>query len=162
MKHLKKKRVENLTVADFGECAVWKFASPSGTTVTPDRRLPCTSLANRLVGTLVTLADGTTVMAYLGNIDVSNEISTKHFMTVAVLVNGEWVPLARYHDLDSQEAGPKNLADKLGKPLTKVFPIKFDVQNVVRHAPSWLKGIIEADPKIKLSADELVDLALQD
>ncbi len=126
----------------------------------PDKKLPCRTLDNRLVGTVVKLADGSRALASLGNLDVKDRLSTQHFTTLAIEVDGEWVHLARYHDIDFDTRGSKQFAKKLGKSIDEIFPISFDVREYVADSPTWLRGTIEADPKEKLNDNELVKLSL--
>lgn len=154
------KRVEDLTVADLAEHPVWEFVGGE-LTVAPVVDLTVDSLLNRIVGTQVQLANGSRAWGTLSNVSLRNARSTSQFLTLSIENKGDWFHLGRYHDVDYDERGPKQLAEFLGLPITSVFPILYDISNVVSADPALVKGSIPLEPQERLSRDELIQLALQ-
>jgi hypothetical protein len=154
------KRVEEVTVADLAKYPVWEYIGGEPEVV-PVADLPVDSLQNRIVGTQVQLANGSQVWATLSNISLTNPRSTRHFLTVSIENNGSWFHLARYHDVDYGKRGPKQLAEFLGLPIASVFPIHYDLSNVVAADPGLVKGSVPEETQEKLSQGELIGLALE-
>ncbi len=87
------KPIEALTVADIEKHPVWQYANDdisSETIVLPFNDLPARSLAGMIIGTQVTLANGSVVWALIANIDTENPVSTEHFLTLSVESNAKW------------------------------------------------------------------------
>jgi hypothetical protein len=157
------KRIEDLDAADLQKHAVWEYANIDAageTHVYPIKRLPVTRLSNRVVGTRVRLANGDVVQALLGNIDEHNPRLTEHFLTLSVFRANQWFTLARYHDLEYQEAGPEALARFLSLSLAEVFPIAYDIRSIVRGHEHALSGVIFREPRERLSRAEIIALAV--
>src|SRR5277367_861339 len=93
------------------------------------------TLAGRLVGTTVQLANGQNLQGMLGNVNLTNPLATRHFLSLAVWIEGHWFHLARYHDVDREDSGPEVLAATLGLPVTDVFPITYDLSGIAEGAP---------------------------
>ena len=124
------KPVNLLTVSDLASSPVWEFATNEEekgvvdeTYVEPVIQVPVSSLAGRIVGTLITLSNGRRVRAMISNIDTTSETLTEQFMTLSVENDGNWFHLARYHDFDYTQRGPEQLAQFLGLGADDVFPI---------------------------------------
>ena len=83
-----------------------------------------------------------------------------HFLSLSVPSQGEWFHLARYHDSDYAENGPVALAQLLGLTVAEVFPITYDLTSYVSGEASALKGTILAEPRERLSRDEIISLAV--
>lgn len=156
------KRLTDVTIADLEAFPVWDFTAEPETSlcIQPVECLPVADLRNRVVGTKVTLHSGKKYWAILGNIDLSNEAATEHFLTLSIEKCGRWFDLARYHDVDYQQRGPRQLAEFLGLPLTSVFPIKYDLSFCVCSDSPSTKGVIPLEPREKLPQDVLIRLAL--
>ena len=158
------KPLESITIEELQEYPVWRFVSKSGdddTCLVPVKCIPCSDLKGKIVATKVTLANGAHVWAFLGSIDPSNPILTQHFVTISVHSSGKWFHLARYHDYDYDERGPRQLAEFLGLNEHDVFPISYDVTRYVTTADiGALAGTIERESKIKLSRAEIIALAV--
>lgn len=155
------KLVEKLTVSDLSTYPVWEYVAPGETAVRPVGDLPVDSLQDRVVGTQVQLANGSRTWAALSNISVRDARRTSHFLTVSIENKGTWFHLARYHDVDYDERGPKQLAEFLRLPVSSVFPIEYDLTGLVRADAIIVKGSIPLELQEKLSEDELIQLALQ-
>lgn len=157
------KTLSSLTTGDFAEFPVWEYVSGPDDAVCVEsvEHLPLTDLRNRIVGTRVVLHNGDVCWAILGNIDLRNKRSTDHFLTLSVERHGSWFDLARYHDVDYARRGPHQLAQFLGLPTTSVFPIQYDLSDVVSADPVVAKGSIPLEPQEKLPQDQLIHLALE-
>lgn len=154
------KRVEDLTAADFAKHPVWEYIGGEPL-VAPVADLPVQSLQNRIVGTRVQLANGNRVWASLSNISLRDARSTRHFLTASIENEGVWFHLARYHDVDYDQRGPKQLAEFLRLPLDSVFPMKYDLSGIVIADAALVKGSIPLEPQEKLSQEDLIQLALE-
>jgi hypothetical protein len=155
--------IESITTDEIKETPVWRFASMTRsdeTELIPVRKLPCKNLDGRLVGSQVTLADGSTVWSFLGNIDTSNPKLTEHFLTISIERNGKWFHLARYHDFDFTDRSPVKLAAFLGKDVDSVFPIRYDIQPFAEGEPDALTGIIEKEPQERLTRAQIIAMAV--
>lgn len=155
------KPVEKLTVSDLSNHPVWEYIAAGETAVRPVGNLPVDSLRARVVGTMVQLANGSRVWAIVSGISLRDPRSTKHFLTLSVEDQGAWFHLARYHDVDYDQRGPKRLAEFLGLPMSSVFPIEYDLTDIVSADAVLVKGAIPREPEERLSEDELIQLALE-
>jgi hypothetical protein len=165
MKPLKK--VDSLGVRDVRAHPVWEYALDAETekendetSVRPVPKLPVSTLANRVVGTKVHLADGQLVWALLGCVDERSARSTQQFLHLRIWRAGRAFDLARYHDLDYARHGPKALARFLGMPIDCVFPISYDLRAYARGKGAALRGTVLKEPRERLNDDELMELAL--
>lgn len=160
-----KSDIDDLSVEDLNDFPVWRVKSNSRTgdsELVPVRRLPCKNLDRCIVGVQVMLADGSTTYGILGNVHTNDRERTEVFVTIAIEKNGEWFHLARYFDCDFNNSGPSELGKFLGKKLTEIFPIRYDLQVFSKGDPSALSGVIPIAPKKRLSEDEIMDMALRD
>lgn len=143
---------------------VWEFVSTDQPDETYVHRLderPIRSLANRIIGTQVELANGRQVWALLGNVDLDDARRTRQFLTLSTLVNDAWFHLARYHDVDREDRSPLKLADALGLAIDEVFPIRYDIRAwVLARDAASAHGSIRAEPEERLSRAELIRLAV--
>lgn len=157
------KPVDCLQVADLRACPVWQYANREGfdeTLVRPAKRVPTASLAGKVVGTEVVLANGRRIWALIGNVDTTNARLTKHFLTLTVERDGRWFTLARYHDFDYSDKGPEALATFLKLPLDQVFPISYDIRQYAKGDIAVLIGQIHKEPQERLSRAEIISLAV--
>jgi hypothetical protein len=159
------KTLQDLSVDDLKMHCVWEMIedpSQSDPVVKPVILLPVTTLKNRLVGTQACLADGSRVWVILGNVSLTDQESTKHFLTLSVNHHGKWFDLARYHDVDRSRRDGHALAHFIGKEVKKVFPIRYDITKCVDGALKNLKGIVLLEPEERLSSDALIQLSLRE
>lgn len=157
------KPVHCLQPEDLRAFPVWQYTSHEGedeTYVRPVKRTPVVSLAGKLVGAQVLLANGERVWALIGNVDPNNSRMTEHFLTLSVERKGEWFGLARYHDFDFAERGPEALAKFLDLTVDSVFPIAYDIRQVVKGDPAALEGNILKEPRERLSRSEIIAMAV--
>jgi hypothetical protein len=156
---------ESLTEALLRADRVWEFCNDDrmgDTLVRPVKRLPVTDSDCRLFAGEFTLADGSKIYGYLGNLSLRSKDQNQQFLTLSVFVGRGVVHLARYHDVDFARRGPAALAAKLGKVPIDVFPISFDVSDIARGNTDCVRGQIPAESLQKLSQDELMKLIFED
>ncbi len=157
------KNLSDLTTDDLAEIPVWEYVSGQDESVyvEPVEHLPVRDLRNRIVGTRVVLHNGDMCWAILGNIDLYNKQSTEHFLTLSLEKGARWFDLARYHDVDYARRGPEQLAQFLALPVPSIFPIEYDLSDVVSAIPGIVKGTIPVEPHEKLPQEKLIQLALE-
>jgi hypothetical protein len=156
------KAVDSLTVADLQTFPVWQYTSRESadeTFVRPVKRTPVASLTGKIVGTQVALANSGRIWALIGNVDPTNP-RTEHFLTLSVERNGRWFTLARYHDFDFSEHGPKALAQFLGLTVYETFPITYDIRQVVQGDEAALQAQIRKAPRERLSRSQIIAMAV--
>lgn len=156
--------LRDLKVDDLIQCPVWEMvedAKSGDVLVKPVRRLPARTLRNRLIGTNLQLADGSTAWALLGNVSPNHLAATKHFMTVSVHHAGKWFDLARYHDIDYARRDAAALARFLSKEVSDVFPLAYDITSVATGLKEALSGEVPALPQEQLGQSELISLSLE-
>jgi hypothetical protein len=159
---MKKRTFSDLTVHDLALHPVWELVEDEGDAfVVPVQHLPATTMRQRVAGTQIRLADGTRLWALLGNLSVGCARSTKHFLTLSIHHGGQWFDLARYHDVDYARRDAKALAYSLGKPVKSVFPIEYDITELVVGSRESLAGKINAMPDERLSDEQLIQLSLE-
>lgn len=158
------KRVEELTDADLNLFPVWRYVNDEvrhgEIFVRSIKKTPVKNLDGCVVGTRVRLANGAEVWALVGNVDSNNPRLTRHFLTLSVLRDGSWFTMARYHDFDFDERGPKALAAFLDLRVDEVFPISYDISRFCVGDAAALVGTIEKRPREKLSRAEIIRLAV--
>lgn len=145
------------------EFPLWRYTGadePHETWVQPLKSRRTSTLVGKLIGTEVTLADGTPRWALFGNIDPNDPRLTEHFLTMSLFVRNRWFHLARYHDFDARRRGPAALAASLRRPVGAVFPIAYDLRPYVRGDYPSLAGAITARPRERLSRSAIIALAV--
>lgn len=157
------KSIEKLTAHDLRAFPVWQYVNQDGlgeTAVRPVKTIPVKTLNNRVVGTEVKLANGTTRWALVGNIDLKNVRLTEHFLSLSLFDRGRWLPLARYHDADAKERGPNSLARSLELPVEAVFPINYDISRYCVGVRDVVVGSILSEPRERLTRAQVIALAV--
>jgi hypothetical protein len=155
--------VTSLRPDDLKVHPIWRFVSddePDETYVLPAGARRVTRLTGKIVGVEVTLADGSRRWALFSNVDRDSPELTEHFITLSLFIAGRWFHLARYHDVDAREHGPRALAAALRRPISKVFPIRYNLRAFLRNAPPWLEGAIRRSPRQRLSRAQIIALAV--
>jgi hypothetical protein len=162
-----RKPVDELLAEDLDAFPVWEFATDDEgaperdeTWVRPVRAAHVRDFSGRLVATFVTLANGTRQRAMLANLDLTNARATQHFLTLSVESGGAWFHLARYHDFDYDVKGPAGLAAFLRLDVDDVFPIAYDLSALVADPRANASGKLLEAPSERLSASELIALAV--
>jgi hypothetical protein len=164
MKKNEYKKAEDLKVADFEKAPVWEFVNDDElgeTVMVPTKKLPVESLAGRLIGTMVQLANGDVVWGLLGNIDPESPKHTEIFIHLSIAKGAKWFHSARYWDFDDSTNGPELLANFLGLKVDDVFPISYDVTKYAKGNASALAGKILKEPKEKLSRTDIIKMAVR-
>ena len=158
------KPIETLGEDDFSISRVWRYANRDergDTLVAPVRRLPADHLRGRIAIANVRLANGRLLWAILGNLDPVDAAQNEQFRTLSILHHGKWLHLPRYYDPDWSTSGPSTFAERLGLTIADVFPISYDVRQLVRGAPQGLVGVIHAEPRIRLTRAQRIALAVE-
>jgi hypothetical protein len=158
------KKFSEITIDDYRRCPVWEYVPNSEDAdiwLKEVRKRPARHLNNRIVGTRVTLRNGEKCWAIVGNISVNSKRATEQFLTLSVEKDSQWFNLARYHDVDYARRGPQQLAQFLNMEVNEVFPINYDISDVVSDLSEVVVGAVPVQPSEILSQDELVALAIQ-
>lgn len=159
-----KRTLQSLNVSDLKNSPVWEMVQDrrSGDVLVKQvKSVPAKSLQNRLVGTQVKFADGPTAWCILGNVAPNSPLKTRQFLTVSVHRNRTWFDLARYHDADFGTRDGAALARFLGKPISDVFPIAYDITGIAVGETGSLEGTISLQTDERLSVDDLIELSLE-
>ena len=83
----------------------------------------------------------------LTHIEPNDLRRTRQFIRAWILrEDGAWFELAQYHDIGFDKHGPADLAAFLGLDVGKVFPIHYDISEVVVGIPEVVRGTIPAEP----------------
>jgi hypothetical protein len=159
------KAVDKLTKTDLEKYPVWEYdlssegtAERDETWVVPVTKLPVRSLDNRVVGTRVTLADGTALAAFLGNMSLSSREITDEFLVVTIFFGRASFQLARYFDSWAKESGPLQLAKFLRRSPKRVFPIRWDLNGVAEGHKNCLSGEVLLSPRRRLTERQRLKL----
>jgi hypothetical protein len=157
---MRAKAVDKLTAEDIAGFPVWEYDTSGETErdrdetwVVPVTELPVSSLSSRVVGVTLRLG-GQAEVGLLGNIDLGNPQATREFATLSVYRAGVWFHLARYFDADRDVRGPVQLAEFLGLSIAEVFPVHYDLSGVAIGHPETVRGSIEAEPQVRLTAPQ--------
>jgi hypothetical protein len=159
--------VTQLTPASFLKAPVWEYTNQDETSnvgelaVRPVSELPVRDTRNRELGVDVRLADGSVLPAMLANLDARDATSTQHFLAASLWTGEQWFHLARYHDITYKRDGPGALAAALGRTVADIFPIAYDVTEIVDGDSAALRGEIVAEPTERLSRAELIARAVR-
>jgi hypothetical protein len=157
------KPILSLHINDLEKYPVWEFTDTEegdGTDVRPIKRLPVATLAGRVVGTRVLLANGQYAWAIIGNLDTNNSQMNEHFVTLSIERKGRWFQLARYHDPDYERRGPTGVARFLGLPVDDIFPISYDVRKFAGGQRAALTGTVLKEPRARLTRAEIIAMAV--
>ena len=161
---MKTRDVSLLDVADFQSFPVWEFINDDSVgelTVRPVRLVPTDSLAGKVVGTQVVLANGNRVWAAVANADSTDARWNDHFLTLSLHRSRRWFGLARYHDFDYAERGPAALARFLEMDERDIFPIAYDLSPYAAGERPALVGMVAKEPSVRLTRGELVAMAVR-
>jgi hypothetical protein len=151
-----------LSAQHLSKHSVWRFTNDDADELElePAVEVVFSDLSGLVIGTHVTFADGSSHWGLIQNISFAGPAVNDHFVTLSVHRNGEWFPLARYHDIQIEEYGPNRMAAFMGKPVEDVFPIVYDLREVLNSASTSLVGAIRSSPLLRLTEAELISLAL--
>lgn len=157
------KSFPSLTVEDIKKCPTWRFTNRNlddDLEIESVLERPCTDVRSLIVGCQLRLADGVCVWGLLQNVDPTTPSRNDHFLTATIDCNCQWFPLARYHDVDVNERGPLALSHALGKDISSIFPLSYDIRSEVGFDAAGLVGSICIEPHARLSRKEIIELAL--
>ncbi len=157
------KPVSALQVSDLRRWPVWQYTNALAvdeTMVRPVRQVPVKTLAGRIAGVELVLANGAPVWALIGNVDLRDRRMTEHLLTLSVERGGAWFAMARYHDFDAELRGPAALAQFLGLSVDDVFPMTYDLRGIALGDVAVLQGLIQKEAKECLSRAEIITMAV--
>ena len=153
-----KKTVDEQTESDFRKWPIWEFCnddSPDETAMSPVKKTPVDHLMGRVIACEMALANGQRVFGVLSNINVRNLRKTQQYRGLTVFRNQKKFSLRRYFDTDLRQLrGPEQLAQFLGLPISDVFPITYDISNLVNAPPEIVRAQIPLEPAERLSSEE--------
>jgi hypothetical protein len=160
------KSISDITISDIKKYPVWEYISdeanyPDESWIKPVKKYPVETLENRIIGLQVTIANGQKLWAIIENIDFSNDEITKHCISLDLFYNDDWIPLARYYDINYNKYGPQQLADTIGLPIDEVFPIRYELPTSVCKVNHYNNGIIKKTPDVILSNDMIIDMIIK-
>jgi hypothetical protein len=158
--------LDSLPIAELLRAGVWEFdtdqTTHDETRVLPVTPLPAKSLEGRFAVANVVLAAGAVLPAKLGNVDVNNARRTRLLLALSVLLpSGEWFHLARHFDHNYVEYGPGALAAALRLPLDQVFPIGYDLSNLLFGDAASVVGSVPAVPVERITRGDAIRLAVE-
>ena len=168
-KRQSKKPVDQLTADDLIAFPVWEYTNDDGdgrgdqdeTWVRPVCGLPIATAENRVIGTRVRLANGLAPLALLGNVDLASREKTAHFLAISFFgTKGLTFDLERYHDVDASQRSPEALAAFLKLRVEDVFPIEYDISQLVLADEHLARGVVNVQPSVTLTDDQLTALAM--
>lgn len=161
------KAFDKIRPCDLALHPVWEFCNEMEDSLGDEtflrvvEDLPVDSLANRIVGTELNLANGSVVFGILQNIELYDHYQTEHFVTVTVFdKKGRSFPLARYHDVAIETYGPDALARFLRLKVADVFPLSYDISAVAIGDLASVRRKIPIRPRNPLTRSDLIRLAV--
>lgn len=154
------RKLSDLSVSDITAQRLWRYTpapvADGEIYVRADRAIHITTLKNKIVGGMISLASGRSVASLFENIFLDDEFLSAHWMLLRVVTERGQFNLARYHDYNYDESGPLQLASFLNLSISEVFPIKFDLRSLLGCDSPALAGVIEKAPAIKCTRAELI------
>lgn len=162
---IQESRLSALSLIEVAKYRVWRMVgddSEGEAVVKPVTRLPVSKLNGCLVTCQVSLGNTKEkVWSLIGNIHPTLREINDHFLTISIEHNGEWFFLSRYHDVDFKTNGPDALCKFLGLSKDAVFPIKYDISDVVVGKSDCLRGEVPFDRDGKKNRKELIAMVVQ-
>jgi hypothetical protein len=137
------KAVTEISTTDLAEHPIWEYCDSTnedGYALVPLTDLPVDSLDQRIVGTRVTLGNGTMLWAVLSGGDLSLPTFVEEDSGLILYVDDERVSLGSAWERELPGYGAGDLCRKLGLTMEEVFPITFDVSHLVTGDRPALRG----------------------
>ena len=162
------KDVGGLTPRDFAKFPVGEYVLATEwipwrdeTWVKPVTHLPVDSLANRLVGTTLSLANRQRFFGVLSNISVRHVRATRQFIGVEIFHERKSYALQRAQSPMIPYLNAAGLADALGLRIEQVFPISYDLSGIAVGDAEIIKGSIEAEIPEELTEEARMKLIVE-
>jgi hypothetical protein len=155
--------VDQIDIAILERYPVMEFfynANESDLSVVPVLRVPVTDMSNRMARASLIFSCGCKATGIIGNLDLTDPCKNAHFITLVLFDDDRKFVLARYHDINWKLNGPGALSRWFGKAVKDIFPIHYDVSEYCLGRRDAVTGFIYAEPKTRLSREELVALSL--
>src|SRR2546423_8317590 len=163
------KPVTELTEADLHRHPVWEFdlgnegnEDQDETWVTPVKRLPVKSMANRCIGTALRLANGSTVLGLLGNVSLTHVRKTRQFILITFFSNDQRFFFSHADYPSSRETGAAALSHFLGLSESEIFPITYDLTGRAIGLDEVVRGTVNARPPEELDYGERMELIFEE
>ena len=160
---LMKKCFHDLTALDVLAQPIWRFTNDNPNDdfeIEPVDKSSFAELSGLIVASQVEFADSTKHLALHQSVSLAGQKVNDHFLSLTIERGGYWFPLARYHDVSIENYGPTQLAEFIGKSVKEVFPIVYDLREVLGADSSLLVGIVREAPISPLTDAELISLSL--
>jgi hypothetical protein len=156
MKHLL-----DLHEGDLKSTFVWvgSTSDRDETSIRPATRSSLKSIEGKIVACSFRLNNGAELVGVMSNL-TNNVSRNAHLANAALLIEGKWFFLARYHDAEFKTHGPAVVALRLKLPLGKIFPITYEVLHRFNPPSAAQRGVIHAKPKNKLTRKQIIELAV--
>lgn len=160
-------RLSELTPDVLHKDWLWQFTpSKDGELwIKPTRLKTSKKFESRLVGCAVTMADGTKADALLEGIDLEVPNFSKHNRALIIWIDGYgWFSLCHYYSSDAlqNECGPNVLCQLLGKAISDVYPIQFDIRSRSPVESPALSGAFEISPSWGLALPEVMEILVKE
>ncbi len=155
--------LENITPVMISDWWLWKwYPSKDGKPWLQSKKAgKSTKYSNCLVWTQVLLADGTEHAALIWGIDLDAPEFSKHNRELYLWINSYgWFQLAQYWDNEAIKNIRWNevLCGLLNKSLDSIFPIYFNLQNIMHADSPCLTGFFEHHPIWAKSESEIMEI----
>lgn len=160
---IKRKCFHDLTVSDVLDYPIWRFTDENPNDdleIEPVNNQSFSNLSGLILAAEVQFSDTSRHLALHQNVSLAGQKVNDHFLSLTISRGARWFPLARYHDLSIESFGPKHLSQFMDKGIRDVFPIKYDLREVVHSNSERLIGFVHEIPLSPLTNDELISLAL--
>lgn len=148
-----------LSASDISKHPIWRFTNNDLVDEleieSVDRRV-FRNLDGLIISSNVTFSDGSIHLALFQNVSLTDPEMNDHFLSLTVERNGKWFPLACYHNPAIEKWGPLQLAAFMGKTVEEIFPIHYDLRDVLNSDSPTLVGIVRAEPLVRLTEDEII------
>jgi hypothetical protein len=158
-----KKTFHDLSKSDVKKFPLWRFTNNDQVDeleIESIRANQVDDLSGVIVATQVVFHDESKHWALLQNVSLLGKQRNDHFLSVTIYADKRWFPLARYHDVAIDDWGPAKLAAFMNKDIAGIFPIKFDLREVLQSNSNALVGMVLAEPANPLTQDEIIELVL--
>ena len=158
-----------LTVEDLRRFPVWESdlanegqPGRDETWVKPVKRLPVKSMANRVVGTMLRLANGSTLFGLLGNVSLNHVRKTRQFIDVTFF-HGKRAFYFSHADYPViKKTGAAALSRFLSLQEEEIFPLTYDLTGIAVGLDEVVRGTVHARPPEELNEAQRMALIFED
>jgi hypothetical protein len=129
------------------------------TGIRPATRSSLKNIEGKIVACTFRLKNGIEFVGVMFNLTDDVDLNA-HLANAALLIDGRWFFLARYHDAELETHGPAALAARVKQPIGNVFPIAYEVLHQFNPPSPAQRGELLAKPKKKLTRVQIIALAV--